>query len=58
MSHKHIKTISDPKLKLEVLTKEEVLRIHEATLNIIENVGVRFPSQRALDIWQAHGADV
>ena len=58
MSQKHIKTISDPKLKLEVLTKEEVLRIHEATLNIIENVGVRFPSQRALDIWQAHGADV
>ena len=58
MSHKNIKTISDPKLKLEVLTKEEVQKIHEATLHIIENVGVRFPSKRALEIWEAHGADV
>lgn len=58
MSYKTIKTISDPKLKLEVLTKEEVQKIHEATLHIIENVGVRFPSKRALDIWEAAGATV
>lgn len=58
MSHKTIKTISDPKLKLEVLTKEEVQKIHEATLHIIENVGVRFPSKRALEIWAANGAQV
>lgn len=58
MSHKTIKTISDPKLKLEVLTKEEVQKIHEATLHIIENVGVRFPSKRALEVWQANGAQV
>jgi len=58
MSHKTIKTISNPKLKLEVLTKEEVQKIHEATLHIIENVGVRFPSNRALRIWQDVGADV
>ncbi|MBK6794287.1 MAG: trimethylamine methyltransferase family protein [Anaerolineales bacterium] len=58
MSHKKIKTISDPKLNFEVLTHDEVLKIHETTLNIIENVGVRFPSKRALDIWEAVGADV
>ena len=58
MSHKKIKTISDPKMKLVVLTKEEIVKIHEATLNIIENVGIRFPSKRALDIWAAVGADV
>ncbi|RJP48287.1 MAG: hypothetical protein C4557_13180 [Anaerolineaceae bacterium] len=58
MSHKNIKTISNPKLKLEILTKEDVQKIHDATLQIIENVGVRFPSKRALEIWEANGADV
>ena len=55
---KKIKSISNPKLKLEVLTTEEVKKIHEATLWIIENVGVRFPSKRALEIWEANGARV
>jgi trimethylamine---corrinoid protein Co-methyltransferase len=55
---KNIKSISNPKLKLEVLTKEEVKKIHEATLWIIEHVGIRFPSQRALEIWEANGASV
>src|SRR3990172_2959205 len=54
----NIKSISNPKLKLEILTTEEVQKIHEATLWIIENVGVRFPSQRALEIWEASGATV
>ncbi len=55
---KNIKSISNPKLKLEVLTTEEVQKIHDATLWIIENVGVRFPSKRALEIWEANGAAV
>ena len=58
MSSKNIKTISNPKLKLEVLTQDDVKKIHEATLQIIEKVGVRFPSKRALEIWEANGADV
>jgi len=58
MSHKNIKTISNPKLKLEILTTEDVQKIHNATLQIIEKVGVRFPSKRALDIWAANGAEV
>jgi len=32
--------------------------MHEATLEVIERTGVRFPSQRALDIWEANGATV
>ncbi len=55
---KHIKSITNPKLKLEILTPEEVKKIHDATLWIIENVGIRFPSQRALEIWEANGATV
>ncbi len=44
--------------RLEILSPAEIRRIHEATLEIIERVGVRFPSARALDIWAAHGATV
>ena len=55
---KNIKTISNPKLNLGILTPVEVERIHSATLEIIERTGVRFPSKKALDIWEAHGASV
>jgi len=55
---KKIKSITNPKLKLEILTPEEISKIHDATLWIIEKVGVRFPSERALDIWAANGAMV
>jgi trimethylamine:corrinoid methyltransferase-like protein len=40
---KTIKSISNPKLRLEVLTPQEIGRLHGATLHIIEKVGVRFP---------------
>lgn len=55
---KKIKSISNPRLHLEVLQPGDILRLHSATLHILENVGVRFPSRRALEIWQAHGATV
>ncbi len=55
---KSIKSISNPKLRLEILTPQEIRKIHAATLWIIEKVGVRFPSKRALEIWSAHGAEV
>jgi trimethylamine--corrinoid protein Co-methyltransferase len=55
---KHIKSITHPKLSLNILTPQEVQRIHEATLTILSKVGVRFPSRRALEIWEAHGAAV
>ncbi len=55
---KNIKSITNPKLKLEILTPQETLKIHDATLHIIENIGVKFPSKRALEIWEANGATV
>ncbi len=45
-------------LRLQALSSEDVRRIHQAALDLIESVGVRFPSQRALDILQEHGAAV
>jgi len=53
-----IKSISNPRLHLDILSDEDVERIHTATLDVIENTGVRFPSEKALDIWEAHGATV
>lgn len=53
-----IRPIIDPRLSLGILDDAAVRRIHEATLEVIESVGVKFPSERALDIWQAHGATV
>jgi trimethylamine---corrinoid protein Co-methyltransferase len=55
---KLIKSITNPKLKLEILTPAEVKKIHDATLWLIEKVGVKFPSKRALNIWEANGAEV
>ena len=53
-----IKSISNPRLKLEILSPAEIGRIHSTTLDIMEKVGVRFPSQNALKIWESHGAQV
>jgi trimethylamine--corrinoid protein Co-methyltransferase len=53
-----IKSITNPRLRLDILSKEDVERIHTATLEVIEKTGVRFPSPKALDIWASHGATV
>jgi corrinoid protein of di/trimethylamine methyltransferase len=54
----NIKSITNPALRLDILSPDDVQRIHSATLEIIEKTGVRFPSPKALDIWEAHGASV
>jgi trimethylamine--corrinoid protein Co-methyltransferase len=46
------------RVKLELLSQDDVRQIHEATLDVIESVGVKFHSQTALDILEAHGASV
>jgi trimethylamine---corrinoid protein Co-methyltransferase len=53
-----IRSISEPRLQLSVLSDADVQRLHTATLDVIENVGVCFPSEQALEIWQGHGAVV
>ena len=53
-----IQSITDPHVKLEILSDRDIRRIHEATLQIIETVGVKFPSRRALEVWAEAGAEV
>lgn len=53
-----IKSITNPRLGLNILSNNDVESIYRATLDIIESVGVKFPCPRALDIWDTHGAKV
>ena len=46
------------RVKLELLSPEDVRQIHEAILDVIENIGVKFHSQNALNILEASGASV
>jgi trimethylamine--corrinoid protein Co-methyltransferase len=51
-------SITNPRRGLKILSPEDVQHIHTATLDIIESVGVKCPSTKALDLWEAHGATV
>ena len=53
-----VKSISSPKISLSILDDGEIQQIHEATLDVIESVGVCFPSSKALDVLEKHGASV
>jgi trimethylamine--corrinoid protein Co-methyltransferase len=44
--------------RLRFLSDKQLDDLQEATLQILENVGVRFPSQEALTIFAEHGAEV
>lgn len=50
--------ISDHKLSLNILNVDQIQQIHTASLDIIERVGVRFPSHKALEILAANGATI
>jgi len=47
-----------PRLKWDVLCPADLERIHEATLEIMADVGIRFPSDRALGILEQSGCQV
>jgi len=47
-----------PRLRWDVLSPAELERIHEATLEIMEEVGIRFPSDKALTVLEVNGCQV
>jgi trimethylamine--corrinoid protein Co-methyltransferase len=47
-----------PRFHVTVLNGEQVQAIQSATLEILDRVGVCFPSDRALDVFDEHGARV
>ncbi|MBL7161788.1 MAG: trimethylamine methyltransferase family protein [Anaerolineales bacterium] len=46
------------KIQHKVLSQSQLDTLKAGTLQILEEVGVRFPSQRTLNIFSDHGADV
>ncbi len=46
------------KLTFNVLSSRDIVKIHEAALEVMEETGVRFPSNRALDILEEAGCSV
>jgi trimethylamine--corrinoid protein Co-methyltransferase len=44
--------------KLHFLDEQQLNNLREATLHILENTGVQFPSEKALEIFAEHGAEV
>jgi trimethylamine--corrinoid protein Co-methyltransferase len=55
--HPSIEPIRTP-YKLRFLDDEQLDHLREATLQILENIGVKFPSKKALKIFAEHGAEV
>jgi trimethylamine--corrinoid protein Co-methyltransferase len=51
-------TLKNNLLVVEPMTPEQVERIHQASLAILEDVGVVFRDPMALDDWKTAGADV
>ena len=48
----------ETKYSLEYLSTSELDQLQQATLTILEEVGVKFPSERAMSIFEEHGAQV
>ncbi len=46
------------KLRLGVLNDDQISEIRAATLQVLDTVGVQFPSEQALQIFAEHGAQV
>jgi trimethylamine--corrinoid protein Co-methyltransferase len=53
-----IRSIINPRLGLDILSPEDIEKIHRSSLEVIESTGLKFPSKKALDIWRSHGAAV
>ena len=50
--------LTDRRISLNVLDDAGIRKIHAATLQVLEEVGIRFPLPKALDLFEAHGARV
>jgi len=47
-----------PQMKIKTLDEQEIEKIHAATRAVLHKTGVRFPCQKALDIFAQAGAEV
>src|SRR5262249_53173102 len=50
--------LSNPLPPVEMLSQSQIERLHEASMQILENIGIDFLDEEALDIWARAGAKV
>ncbi len=50
--------LHNPLAPLEVLSVEQIEQIHEASMQILEDIGLRWLDDEALDLWKKAGAKV
>lgn len=55
---KPFRRLRNPLPPVEVLSEEQIERIHEASMHILETIGIEFLDDEALDLWEAAGAQV
>ena len=55
---KPFRRLRNPFPPLEVLSEEQLQQIHQASLHILENIGIEFLDEEALRLWEAAGAQV
>ncbi|MDM8554655.1 trimethylamine methyltransferase family protein [Desulfococcaceae bacterium HSG7] len=48
----------EPDMRFEILSNQELEQLHNATLTVLHETGVKFPLQKALDIFADAGASV
>ncbi|MCA9998587.1 MAG: trimethylamine methyltransferase family protein, partial [Anaerolineales bacterium] len=58
LAHIPWQPISNHMPPLEYLRPDEVEKLHEASLRILETTGIAFMDAEALDIWEKAGATV
>jgi trimethylamine--corrinoid protein Co-methyltransferase len=50
--------LRNPWKPLDILSPDEMERLHEASMRILENIGIEFLDPEALDLWERAGARV
>ena len=58
LADKPFRLLRNPFAPVEVLSIEQLERIHQTSLHILEEIGLEFLDDEALDLWQTAGAQV
>jgi trimethylamine--corrinoid protein Co-methyltransferase len=58
LADKPFRLLRNPFAPVEVLSPEQLERIHQTSLHILEEIGLEFLDDEALDLWQMAGAQV
>ena len=58
LAGKPFRLLRNPYPPVEVLSAEQLERIHQTSLRILEEMGLEFLDEEALDIWEQAGAQV